>query len=46
MNDKKLLEWDIRRVADDPDYKKSWEIVSQEGYENIIKKLHRRKFDF
>jgi len=37
--DKKRLKRNIKRDDIKPDYKRSWEIVQKEGYENIIKKF-------
>lgn len=35
------LKEDIRTSALSPDYKKSWEIVEEEGHENLIKKFRK-----
>ena len=39
---KKRLEKDINHCQRFPDYKRSWEIVEKEGYENIIKEFRKR----
>ena len=39
---KKRMENDIKTMSYYPAYKRSWEIVQKEGYQNIIKELTRR----
>lgn len=39
--DKKRLNRDIKNCDKYPDYKHSWEIVREEGYDNIIKKFRK-----
>ena len=39
---KKRLEDDIASFKSLPDYRKSWEIVQKEGYENIIREFKKR----
>jgi len=41
--DKKRLERNIKKDDIKPDYKRSWEIVNKEGYENIINKFKSLK---
>lgn len=39
---KKRLEREIDSMEDHPDYKRSWDIVLEEGAENIIKEIRKR----
>ena len=39
---KKRLERDVKLISHLKDYKRAWEIVQKEGYENIIKEFAKR----
>ena len=38
----KRLKRDVKEMSQLPDYKKSWQIIQEEGYQNIINEVVKR----